>query len=301
MTKRARASRSTGRRDETRLGERGPTTTYGAWGRAWGLLRLCHPFPSLLVTAVVCAIVPLADRSPSAALWIQLGLGLLCFLGAFGAANDVVDATGDAASKLWKPIPSGRVSRRTATAVATLLAGAGMIVTGSLPLGAWLVGAAGLGCGLIYDFGLNRTRWSWLPMSIALPLVPIWVWLAVGAWSGLLWWALPIGMLLGFALHLVNQAPDVTEDVRAGKRGAAHAMGEGRALRLGLAVWGAAASTATVVLIFAAPSRAGLTAAAAAIALILSARAVRVFGRDGVFGVLATTSAIIAGVFLSAA
>lgn len=253
------------------------------------------------MAATVAALVPLADRSPSAALWVQLAAGMLCFQFAIGAANDVMDEDLDRATKPSKPIPAGLVPRSAAIGVATVFAGAGLVVTASLPLGAWTVGLLGLLCGLAYDAGLNRTRLSWLPLSIALPLIPVWVFLATDAWSAFLWWAFPLGLLLGFALHAVNQAPDVDGDARAGRRGAVHALGRSGAIRVGLTAWGAAASLTTVVLLIEEPSRAGFAAATGAIALVLVGRAARFFGRDGVFGVLASSSAVLGVVFLSAA
>jgi len=39
---------------------------------------------------------------------------------------------------------------------------------------------AGMACGLAYDLGLKRTRFSVVPYLIALPLLPLWVWTALG-------------------------------------------------------------------------------------------------------------------------
>jgi 4-hydroxybenzoate polyprenyltransferase len=163
------------------------------------------------------------------------------------------------------------------------------------------VGAAGLACGLIYDVSLKRTALSWLPLSIALPLVPAWVFLAAGEWRGLLWWAFPLGVLFGLALHLANQAPDVHSGNEPGVHGAAHRMGARRAALLAVALYGVATSATVLVLVFVAPARSGLVAAAGGIFLLLAPRASRFFGRDGLFGLMAMTTAIIAVVFLSAA
>ena len=66
--------------------------------RLYGYFRLVHPFPSLLVTAVTVALLPLADRDARFALYVELGLGMLCFQFAIGAANDAADAALDAAT-----------------------------------------------------------------------------------------------------------------------------------------------------------------------------------------------------------
>lgn len=260
-----------------------------------------HPFPSAVVAAVTAALVPLADNGAPVSLYLELGLGMLCFQFSIGVANDVVDRLDDAAAKPWKAIPCGAVSARAATLLAALLAGAGLVVTAGLPFGAWLVGAAGLACGLVYDVSLKRTAFSWLPLSVALPLVPAWVFLAAEEWRGLLWWAFPLGVLFGLALHLANQAPDVSSGNEPGVRGAAHRMGGRRAALLAIAVNGVGTSAAVILLLFVAPARAALVAAAGAILLLLAPRASRFFGRDGLFGLMAMTTAVIAVVFLSAA
>lgn len=266
----------------------------------WWALRLLHPFPSLLVAGLTAALVPFADRYADAPLYVVLGLGMLLFQFAIGAANDAADASADLAAKPWKPIPAGIVSVRTATFVAAGCAGAGLVVTADLQLGAWLVGVAGLLCGLSYDLALKRTAFSWLPWSLAFPLVPTWVYLAADAWEPPLAWIFPLGVCLGLALYLANQAPDVESDRAAGVRGLAQILGQRRSLRLALGLFGAAASGACVVLLLAAPAQAALAAATALIVLLLVPRSTRLFGANGFFGLLAVSSAALALVFVSA-
>ncbi len=264
-----------------------------------GLVRIVHPFPSLLVTAVTLALVPLADRSAGVGLYLMLGLGMLAYQFAIGAANDVVDVADDRAANRPKPLVRGDLAPRSATRLAVLFAGAGMVVTLGLDPGPWAIGLAGLACGLIYDAWLKRTALSWLPMSVAFPLVPVWVFSAAGAWHALLWWAFPLGILLGASVHLANQIPDVAAE--AGRvRGAAHRLDVQAAFRLAMGCFGAAASTATVVLAFVSQERALLAAIAGVVALLTAPRAARLFGRNGLFGVLAVSSAVLALVFLSA-
>ena len=268
----------------------------GAWV---SVVRLVHPFPSLVVTAVTVAFAFFADRSPPPARVVELGVAMLCYQFAIGVANDLVDALDDAKSKPWKAIPRGLVSRRTAVVLVAALAGAGMLVSSPLPGAAWLVGIAGLACGLAYDVQLKRTALSWLPFAIAFPLIPVWVFLASDRWSGLLWAAFPVGALLGFALHLANQAPDVPKEPYM--RGIAHRLGTERAANLALGVFGLAGAFAVVALLAAGgPMQALLSAATVLIAGVMSRRAVATFGTDGLFGLLAASSAVVAVLFASA-
>ena len=85
---------------------------------------------------------------------------MLLYQFALGVANDVVDVEHDLATKPWKPVARGAISRRRATLLAAGLAGAGMLITSGLDLLPWLIGVAGLGCGLVYDVQLKRTPLS---------------------------------------------------------------------------------------------------------------------------------------------
>lgn len=264
------------------------------------LVRFVHPFPSLLVAAVTVAVAFLADSSPEAASVVALGAGMLCYQFAIGAANDVVDAADDAKWKPWKALPRGLISKRVGTWVVAGLAGAGVAITAALPLGAWLIGMGGLACGLAYDVSLKRTPLSWLPLSIALPLIPLWVFTALGEWDALLWWTLPLGAVLGLALHLANQAPDVPKETTV--RGLAHRLGTARAANLSLGLVGVAGVVAVAVLLFEREgTRALLVAASVLLAHTMAGRAVRLFGPDGLFGLLGATSAAMAVTFISAA
>jgi 4-hydroxybenzoate polyprenyltransferase len=158
---------------------------------------------------------------------------------------------------------------------------------------------AGLACGLAYDVQLKRTWLSWAPMAVALPLVPAWVFLALDEWDVLLWWSFPLGAVLGLALHLANQAPDVPKE--RDLRGLAHRLGTARAANLALGLVGVAGLLATVVLLVEGAGTQGIVAAGAVLLSgVMAGRAVRLFGPDGLFGLLAVTSAVLAVTFLSA-
>lgn len=263
-------------------------------------IRVLHPFPSLVVTAVTVTFAFLADSSPPTDKVTALGIGMLCYQFCIGLVNDIVDASDDAVSKPWKAIPRGVVPRRAALLLAAFLASAGLFATSTLPTAGWLIGVGGLGCGLAYDLWLKRTPLSWLPMSLALPLIPVWIFVALDRWDALLWWSLPLGWLLGLSLHLVNQAPDIAAE--ADIRGFAHRLGPGRSKNLGLRLFIVAFCAAAIVLfVDGSPWHAAVVAAAGALGAAVSRRATELFGRDGLFGVLAAASAALAVAFVSAA
>jgi len=179
-----------------------------------------------------------AARLFAAMLGIQISIGAL---------NDVVDAPLDAMAKPRKPIPSGLVGRRSAIVIA--LGGAAIGIALSAVSGPWtaLAGGACLGLGWLYDLRLSRTTWSWLPLSIALPLLPIHAWLgAAGSVPDGLVLLVPIGVLGGAGLALSNGLVDVDRDARTDRRAVSVALGANRTWTVQTVLLGAAAATAIV-------------------------------------------------------
>ena len=120
------------------------------------------------------------------------------------------------------------------------------------------------------------------------------------AWEPVLWWVFPLGAVLGLSLHLGNQAPDVLEDRRAGVRGVAQRIGARRATGLAIGLFGGVCSTAVVLLLMRSPVHALFAAVDGASVALLAPRAPVFFGRDGLFGLLAAASAVLAVIFLLA-
>ncbi|MEX2373190.1 MAG: UbiA family prenyltransferase [Dehalococcoidia bacterium] len=264
-------------------------------------VRVVHPFPSVLVALVTLALVPLADADAPLRLYAVLGGGMLLFQAAIGTTNDIVDVQEDRTRKPWKPLARGDLSRRTAVVLAASLAVGGLLLTLALPPAAWAIGASGLAAGLAYDLWLKRTVLSWLPYSVALPLVPLWVYASTETWTPVLWWALPLGALLGLSLHLANEAPDVatdgtTEDVP----GLPGRLGERRSRTLSLVLF-ALVAAAVAVLAARTSMPLGVGSVVTAAVVLAAAAAPARFGRDGLFGVLAVGAAVLAVAFLLSA
>jgi len=254
----------------------------------------------VLVAGVTVLVAVLADRHAGPSLLLRLGVGMLLFQFSIGITNDVVDMEDDAISKPWKPLAWGAVPRQAAVLLAAGSAGAGLLLTATLPASAWAIGAAALLCGLSYDVYFKRTPLSWLPFSIAIPLIPAWAFTALGRWDSFLWWTFPLGALLGLGLHLANQAPDTDSDGAVGIRAATQRLGARQSRAASIALFGAAASAAVVLLLFRSPERAAIAGIDGAIVFLLAPRAPLFFGRDGLFGLLAAGSAILGAVFISA-
>ena len=147
-----------------------------------------------------------------------------------GALNDVVDVPRDAVTKPGKPIPRGAATPAAARsiavgglAVAILL----LVPSGPAALGVLVACAA---CGYAYDLRLSRTVVSWLPLAIALPLVPVFAWVgATSAVPSALIAELPAGILAGAGLALANGLADLERDRSTGAETAAVRLGSRRA------------------------------------------------------------------------
>lgn len=183
-----------------------------------GLIRLVHPFPSLLNAAATGAIATLAGADGATA--TRLALSMLCLQASIGALNDLVDAPLDAGQKPGKPLPRGLVSSRTASAVTIIGGVAGVALSLASGPATAIVAAAGVGLGYLYNLRLSRGPFSWLPLALALPLVPIHAWLGTtGTVPPGLITLVPAAVLAGFGLSLGNGLVDVERDAATGRRG----------------------------------------------------------------------------------
>ncbi len=258
-------------------------------------VRVIHPFPTLANVVATALFALVAARGlPDGGRLARLLLVMFCVQSAIGAANDAMDVELDRATKPYKPIVAGALSRRAAWLVAGAAAALACLVALTLGPGGWALAMAGLACGLAYDLGLKRTAWSVATYIVALPLLPLWVWTALGRFSPALLWAYPLGALLGVALYLGNTAPDVAADARAGVHGAAHRLGE-RGAVLGSRLALALAVVAGLALAPLAGYRTGLVAAGAGAALLALAGAVSVSRRGDAPGLRRAWALLIAG------
>jgi 4-hydroxybenzoate polyprenyltransferase len=194
------------------------------------MLRLLHPFPTLMNMLATLLFAGLAlGARPSWQIAVPLVIAIGGSQATIGIANDLADRALDRATKKAKPLVAGLVTPREARVLlvaAVALAAVGAAQFGPLSLG--LV-ALGTGLGLAYDLGLKRTTLSWLPYLLAIPLEPIWVWVALGQFTPRLLWLYPIGSALLLALHLANALSDWQGDSSAGVIGLAQQLGRRRA------------------------------------------------------------------------
>lgn len=206
-----------------------------------GLFRLLHPFPSVLCAVATGSIATLAGADATTV--ARLFLAMLAMQVSIGALNDLVDAPHDAAQKPRKPIPSGLVTRPQAGIIAIGGGALGLILSALSDPAAGVAGAGGLALGYAYDLRLSRTALSWLPLSLALPLLPMYAWLGgTGSLPAGLLPLVPVGILAGGGLALANGLVDVDRDTSVQRRSLVVRLGARRTLLIqGLALGAAVA------------------------------------------------------------
>jgi 4-hydroxybenzoate polyprenyltransferase len=279
-------------------------------GRARTFLRaarIIHPFPTLVNVAATAGLAFVAVRGdPDALVLLRMLAVMLCAQCAIGAANDYFDRDLDAAAKPWKPVVAGVVSPRAAAALALGFVAVTTALAATLGVGGFALAMLGMACGLAYDARLKRTAFSALPYMIAIPTLPLWVWLTLGVWQMVLWWLLPLGMLIGLALHVANTLPDIASDAENGVSGLPHRLGARTARLAAWASFGGALTLSVILtpfldydLRFFAPAILTGAAGLAASIGVFAARRDELALQLG-FGVLSVASSLLAVGWLAA-
>ena len=228
-----------------------------------GLVRLVHPFPSMLDGLVVAGVALIAGGELGTS--VRLGVSMTALQVSIGALNDIVDAPRDRGSKPGKPIPAGLVSRDVAAVMAIISGGAGLVLGWMSGPALLLLGIAVLAIGYGYDLVFKGTAWSWLPFAVGIPLLPVYGWVgAAGTVPSSFVVLIPVAVLAGAALAVANARADEARDRRAGTASVATALGDPWSWRLNAVLLGGVVLAAAVTLIAGESAPAALAAAAGA-------------------------------------
>jgi 4-hydroxybenzoate polyprenyltransferase len=212
---------------------------------AIGLVRACHPEPTVAVTAVATALAAAAGRGVAGS--VAVAAAVLAGQLSVGWSNDLVDRDRDRLrGRAGKPIVAGLVS------AATVRRGALIALTASVPLSflsGWraavvhLIAVAGAWA---YNLHLKATVLSVVPYVVAFGLLPAFVTLGLPGAPWPPWWALSAGALLGAGAHFANVVPDISDDLATGVRGLPQRLGRQASCRLAAVLLFAASLTLVV-------------------------------------------------------
>ena len=192
-------------------------------------LRVVHPFPSFLNTALVLALAVVAGAPMVTA--AVLAAAMLALQFCIGAFNDLCDEDLDRRTKPRKPIPAGLVSARTTRGVAAVSGVTAIVLALTQGPVVAVLAVMMLGAGLLYDYRLKPTAWAWACFSVAFALLPVYAWYgATGQLPPLAQFLLPLAALAGPALQLSNGLVDLERDRAGGLATLAMRLGRGRTL-----------------------------------------------------------------------
>ncbi|MDE3090471.1 MAG: UbiA family prenyltransferase [Chloroflexota bacterium] len=205
--------------------------------RLQGYWLMIHPFPVMMVVAFATILAVASARETTDLSRLVRAIATLFFSQAVvGITNDYHDRALDAQGQPWKPLARGIVSpneARVLIALAFLL-----MLTFAISLGPIVLLLALLGtiAGIIYNFWLRGTPFSWLPYVLGFIVLPISVWVSMQSFNVNELALVPIGLPLLVGVHLAQTLPDVETDRALGERGFAVTLGRARGV---LAVWSA--------------------------------------------------------------
>lgn len=203
-----------------------------ASSRARAILAMLHPLPVIMTVLAAGAFAVVADTGHlrgdgSVVVLVVIGLSQI----AIAVYNDIRDLDMDVEAHSERALASGTVSVAAARAL-VMAAGLGSVALAFQRgfLSGVLV-AVGTVSGLLYSSTFKRTTWSWVPFAVAFPLLPVWVFVAVGRIPDHVWTIFVIGVPLAVAIHLADSLPDIETDVTFGAGGLGPALGLDRAAR----------------------------------------------------------------------
>lgn len=202
--------------------------------RVVGLIRACHPEPTVAVVAGAALLAVAVGRSAGGI--VAVAATILASQLAVGWSNDWLDAGRDLeVGRSDKPIATGAISR-TAVGIGALVAAVAVVPLALLSgIAAALVALIGLVAGLAYNWPLKFTVASVLPYLVSFAALAAFVPLGRPGAPVPPWWLISAGALLGGGAHFANVLPDLADDERTGVRGLPHRLGPaGSAVAAGL-------------------------------------------------------------------
>lgn len=210
---------------------------------AAGLISLARPLDAVSAgLAVVLGMLIAAEGTgvPAATGLAGFAAGFLLLAGA-DTINDAADARTDAIAKPWRPIPSGKVTRRAALIAGSLETAAGLAVAATLSPATLLISLAGALLAAAYSWRLSLiflVKNATVAATLTLPIVAGGAAVAT-SWPPLLWSLLPVVFLSIAAFEVHKDVLDAIADRMTGRRTVANT------LPAGVVPWVVAAAYAT--------------------------------------------------------
>lgn len=207
---------------------------------AW--LALFRPATTLVLTltsAALCLVATHGEVDWHTVFRYAVAIGLLS--AAAAVLNDLADREHDSSTRIWRPLPAGRISLRSAAIAAIALLCGALALSGSLGWRPLAITAAMAAAAMVYSgvqsgattrASLRGSFFGWAPFALIGVLLPVGAADAANARIDQLWWAVPVGAAGGIGAFLLYKLPDYERDDFDGVRSILHWMGIDAALPL---------------------------------------------------------------------
>jgi 4-hydroxybenzoate polyprenyltransferase len=203
--------------------------------RLQGYWLMIHPFPVMMVVTLATILaVATARESTDLSRLIRAMATLFCSQVVVGISNDLHDRVLDAHGQPWKPLARGIVTPNDARALIALAFALMLVLAISLGPIIVLLALLGTFAGILYNFWLRGTPFSWFPYVLGFVTLPIFVWVSMARFDARQLVLAPIGLPLLIGVHLAQTLPDTETDLALGVRGFAVTLGRARGV---LVVW----------------------------------------------------------------
>jgi len=208
---------------------------------------MIHPFPVMMVVTLATVLaVATARESTDPSRLIRAIAALFFSQVVVGISNDYHDRVLDAQGQPWKPLARGVVTPGEARALIVLAFGLMLLLAVSLGPIIILLALLGTFAGILYNFWLRGTPFSWFPYVLGFITLPIYVWASMARFDARQLILAPIGVPLLVGVHLAQTLPDTETDLALGVRSLAVTLGRARGV---LVVWSTLISAQVLALV----------------------------------------------------
>jgi 4-hydroxybenzoate polyprenyltransferase len=205
--------------------------------RLQGYWLMIHPFPVMMVVTLATVLAVATARETTDLSRLVRAIAALFFSQVVvGISNDFHDRALDAQGQPWKPLACGIVTPNEACALIALAFALMLAFAATLGPVIVLLALLGTFAGILYNFWLRDTAFSWFPYVLGFVTLPIFVWLSIARFDARQLVLVPIGLPLLVGVHLAQTLPDTETDLALGVRGFAVTLGRARGV---MVVWSA--------------------------------------------------------------
>jgi 4-hydroxybenzoate polyprenyltransferase len=205
--------------------------------RLQGYWLMIHPFPVMMVVTLAAVLaVATARETTDLSRLVRAIAALFCSQVVVGISNDFHDRALDAQGQPWKPLARGIVTPNEARALIALAFVLMLTFAASFGPVVVLLALLGTFAGILYNFWLRDTAFSWFPYVLGFVALPVFVWVSMGRFDARQLLLVPLGLPLLVGVHLAQTLPDTETDRALGVRGFAVTLGRARGV---MVVWSA--------------------------------------------------------------